>query len=111
MKKKDKRQRRNNRARGRRSFDKVRSMVQLIQFKRKYKYSHQAMRPVRVERSEITPESLGELDEKTQKIMVGPEFRDVLSTYEERQARREKEKWDARFKYMEEVQQKMKKKI
>ena len=107
-----------NRARGRASRQKVWDTIALIEFKRKYKFSHQAVKPIRVE-SDITPESLAvegdERDEAAIKaamgedddniILVDPKWENHLNTYEERKAKREKELWEKRFASMAEMQQ------
>ena len=106
-----------NKARGRASRQRVWDTVALIEFKRKYKFSHQVVKPVRVE-SDITPESLAiegdERDEAAMKaamgdddniILVDPKWEDHLNTYEERKAKREKEIWEERFASMAEMQE------
>ena len=100
---------RKNKDRGRQSAQKVWTTVALIEFKRKYKYSHQATKAFRVE-SNITPQSLAiqgdEADEKAaaadedgerEKIIVDNKWDGALSTYEERKMKRENELWEKRF--------------
>ena len=99
---------RRNKTMGRKAREKVWDTVAFIQFKRKYRYSHQATKPIRVE-SSLTPEDLrvaeseGEHDQDI--IYVDEKFENDLNTYEERQAKREKEKWEARFTAMKVMQQ------